>query len=301
MFLGERQTKMEAMIMAEGEAERRAALADLEPLQTADFEGLFAAMAGLPVTIRLLDPPLHEFLPSLEEAESPEMARRIRVLREANPMLGTRGCRLGLMFPEIYEMQVRAIIRAASAVEERTGAAPIVEIMHPLVGFAEELRRLRELTVRTAEEEGDGTYLCGTMIELPRACVRADEIAQHADFFSFGTNDLTQTTLGFSRDDAEGKFLTHYLDDGILRQNPFETLDQSGVGELMEIAVERARSAKDLKMGICGEHGGDPASVAFCHRLGLDYVSCSPYRVPLARLAAAQAALAESGVTQAVG
>jgi pyruvate,orthophosphate dikinase len=289
------------MIMASGEDERRDALAKLLPLQQGDFEGIFEAMAGLPVTIRLLDPPLHEFLPSLEEAESPEMARRIRVLREANPMLGTRGCRLGLMFPEIYEMQVRAIIRAASAVEERTGAAPIVEIMHPLVGFAEELRRLRELTVRTAEEEGDGTYLCGTMIELPRACVRADEIAQHADFFSFGTNDLTQTTLGFSRDDAEGKFLTHYLDDGILRQNPFETLDQSGVGELMEIAVERARSAKDLKMGICGEHGGDPASVAFCHRLGLDYVSCSPYRVPLARLAAAQAALAESGVTQAVG
>jgi pyruvate,orthophosphate dikinase len=169
--------------------------------------------------------------------------------------------------------------------------------MHPLVGFAEELKRLRELTIRTAEEEQAGEYLCGTMIELPRACIRADEIAEHADFFSFGTNDLTQTTLGFSRDDAEGRFLTHYLDDGILRQNPFETLDQGGVGELMELAVERARSATpDLKMGICGEHGGDPASVAFCHRLGLDYVSCSPYRVPLARLAAAQAALVESGV-----
>jgi pyruvate, orthophosphate dikinase len=285
------------MIMASGEDERREALAKLLPLQQEDFEGIFEAMAGLPVTIRLLDPPLHEFLPSLEEAESPEMARRIRALREANPMLGTRGCRLGLLFPEIYEMQVRAIIRAAAAVEGRTGEAPLVEIMHPLVGFAEELRRLRELTVRTAEKEGDGAYLCGTMIELPRACIRADEIAEHADFFSFGTNDLTQTTLGFSRDDAEGKFLTHYLDDGILPQNPFETLDQSGVGELMELAVERARSAKpDLKMGICGEHGGDPASVAFCHRLGLDYVSCSPYRVPLARLAAAQAALAEAGV-----
>jgi pyruvate, orthophosphate dikinase len=285
------------MIMASGEDERREALAKLLPLQQDDFEGIFEAMAGLPVTIRLLDPPLHEFLPSLEEAESPEMARRIRALREANPMLGTRGCRLGLLFPEIYEMQVRAIIRAAAAVDGRTGEAPLVEIMHPLVGFAEELRRLRELTVRTAEKEGDGAYLCGTMIELPRACIRADEIAEHADFFSFGTNDLTQTTLGFSRDDAEGKFLTHYLDDGILPQNPFETLDQSGVGELMELAVERARSAKpDLKMGICGEHGGDPASVAFCHRLGLDYVSCSPYRVPLARLAAAQAALAEAGV-----
>ncbi len=289
------------MIMASGEDERREALARLLPLQQEDFDGIFEAMAGLPVTIRLLDPPLHEFLPSLEEAESPEMARRIRALRESNPMLGTRGCRLGLLFPEIYEMQVRAIIRAAAAVEGRTGDAPLVEIMHPLVGFAEELRRLRELTVRTAEEEGEGAYLCGTMIELPRACVRADEIAEHAEFFSFGTNDLTQTTLGFSRDDAEGKFLTHYLDDGILRQNPFETLDQSGVGELMELAVERARSAKpDLKMGICGEHGGDPASVAFCHRLGLDYVSCSPYRVPLARLAAAQAALAESAVSPAV-
>ena len=285
------------MIMASGEDERREALARLLPLQQEDFEGIFEAMAGLPVTIRLLDPPLHEFLPSLEEAESPEMARRIRTLREANPMLGTRGCRLGLLFPEIYEMQVRRSSAPRPPWKNERGHAPLVEIMHPLVGFAEELRRLRELTVRTADEEGDGAYLCGTMIELPRACIRADEIAEHADFFSFGTNDLTQTTLGFSRDDAEGKFLTHYLDEGILRHNPFETLDQSGVGELMELAVERVRSAKpDLKMGICGEHGGDPASVAFCHRLGLDYVSCSPYRVPLARLAAAQAALAESVV-----
>jgi pyruvate,orthophosphate dikinase len=302
MFMAEERLPLvRAMIMASGEDERREALAKLLPPQQEDFEGIFEAMAGLPVTIRLLDPPLHEFLPPLEEAESPEMARRIRALRESNPMLGTRGCRLGLLFPEIYEMQVRAIIRAAAAVEERTGEAPLVEIMHPLVGFAEELRRLRELTVRIAEEEGDGAYRCGTMIELPRACIRADEIAEHADFLSFGTNDLTQTTLGFSRDDAEGKFLTHYLDEGILDQNPFETLDQGGVGELMEIAVERARTAKpDLKLGICGEHGGDPASVAFCHRLGLDYVSCSPYRVPLARLAAAQAALAESEVPQAV-
>jgi pyruvate,orthophosphate dikinase len=283
--------------MASGEDERRDALAKLLPLQQEDFEGIFEAMAGLPVTIRLLDPPLHEFLPPLDEADSPEMARRIRALREANPMLGTRGCRLGLLFPEIYEMQVRAIVRAAAAVEERSGDAPLVEIMHPLVGFSEELRRLRELTVRTAAEEGDIAYQCGTMIELPRACVRADEIAEQADFFSFGTNDLTQTTLGFSRDDAEGKFLSHYLDDGILGHNPFETLDQGGVGELMELGVERARSVKPgLKMGICGEHGGDPASVAFCHRLGLDYVSCSPYRVPLARLAAAQATLAESGI-----
>jgi pyruvate,orthophosphate dikinase len=298
MFMAEdRLPLVRGMIMASGEEERRDALGKLLPHQQEDFEGIFVAMAGLPVTIRLLDPPLHEFLPSLEEAESAEMARRIRALRENNPMLGTRGCRLGLLFPEIYEMQVRAIVRAAAAVEEKTGEAPLVEIMHPLVGFAEELRRLRELTVRTAAEENDVAYTCGTMVELPRACVRADEIAEHADFFSFGTNDLTQTTLGFSRDDAEGKFLTHYLDQGILRQNPFETLDQSGVGQLMELAVERARSVKpDVKMGICGEHGGDPASVAFCHRLGLDYVSCSPYRVPLARLAAAQATLAESGI-----
>ena len=299
MFMAEdRLPVMRAMIMASNEDERREALGRLIPLQQEDFEGIFEAMAGVPVTIRLLDPPLHEFLPPLEQAESPEMAKRIRALREANPMLGTRGCRLGLLFPEIYEMQVRAIVRAARAVEERTGEAPLVEIMHPLVGFAEELKRLRELTVRTAAEEEDVEYLCGTMIELPRACVRADEIADEADFFSFGTNDLTQTALGFSRDDAEGKFLPHYLDEKILLANPFETLDESGVGELMRIAVERARGVKpDIKLGICGEHGGDPASVAFCHELGLDYVSCSPYRVPLARLAAAQAALVEAGVT----
>jgi pyruvate,orthophosphate dikinase len=193
-------------------------------------------------------------------------------------------------------MQVRAIVRAARAVKERTGDAPLVEIMHPLVGFAEELRRLREMTIATADEEGELEYQVGTMIELPRACVRADEIAEHADFFSFGTNDLTQTALGFSRDDAEGKFLTRYLEDGVLERNPFETIDQGGVGDLMRIAVERGRSVKEIKMGICGEHGGEPKSVAFCHELGLEYVSCSPYRVPLARLAAAQAALKESGI-----
>jgi len=255
-------------------------------------------MAGLPVTIRLLDPTLHEFLPPLEEARDDRMRERIKALHESNPMLGTRGCRLGLLWPEIYEMQVRAIIRAAAAVEERTGEAPLVEIMHPLVGFAEELNRLRALTIDTAQEESDEVeYVVGTMIELPRACIRADEIAEHADFFSFGTNDLTQTALGFSRDDAEGKFLTRYLEDGVLQRNPFETLDQSGVGDLMRIAVERGRGAKDdLKLGICGEHGGEPDSVAFCHGLGLDYVSCSPYRVPVARLAAAQAALKEAGV-----
>ena len=217
-------------------------------------------------------------------------------------MLGTRGCRLGLQWPEVYEMQVRAIVRAARAVAERTSAAPLVEIMHPLVGFAEELHRLRELTVRIAEEEApEVEYLCGTMIELPRACIRADEIAEDADFFSFGTNDLTQTALGFSRDDAEGKFLTRYLEDGVLERNPFEVIDEEGVGELMRMAVERGRGVKDdLKMGICGEHGGEPRSVAFCHRIGLDYVSCSPYRVPVARLAAAQAVLTESGVQAAM-
>jgi pyruvate,orthophosphate dikinase len=299
MFMAEdRLPVVREMIMASGEDERRSALERLLPHQQADFEGIFEAMAGLPVTIRLLDPPLHEFLPPLEEAKDERMRERIKALHETNPMLGTRGCRLGLLWPEIYEMQVRAIVRAALAVEERTGAAPLVEIMHPLVGFAEELHRLRAITVATANEESETLdYLVGTMIELPRACIRADEIAAYADFFSFGTNDLTQTTLGLSRDDAEGKFLTRYLEDGVLERNPFETLDQSGVGDLMRIAVERGRGVKDdLKLGICGEHGGEPESVAFCHGLGLDYVSCSPYRVPLARLAAAQAALSESGV-----
>jgi pyruvate,orthophosphate dikinase len=299
MFMSdERLAIVREMILARDEEERRSALERLLPLQQGDFVGIFEAMAGLPVTIRLLDPPLHEFLPPLEEATSEAMRDRIRQLHESNPMLGTRGCRLGLQFPEIYEMQVRAIVRAARAVHERTGEAPIVEIMHPLVGFREELARLRELTERVAAEEPSVEYLCGTMIELPRAALRADEIAADADFFSFGTNDLTQTTLGFSRDDAEGKFLTYYLEHGILERNPFEVLDEDGVGDLMRIAVERGRGAKPgIKLGICGEHGGDPRSVAFCHRLGLDYVSCSPYRVPLARLAAAQAALAEAGVT----
>jgi pyruvate,orthophosphate dikinase len=298
MFMAEdRLPLVREMIMASDERSRREALEKLLPLQQSDFEGIFEAMAGLPVTIRLLDPPLHEFLPSLDEATDERMRKRIRALQESNPMLGTRGCRLGLMYPEIYEMQVRAIVRAALAVEQRTGDAPLTEIMHPLVGFSAELSRLRELTDRVAEEEGAGEYLCGTMIELPRACIRADEIAGDADFFSFGTNDLTQTALGFSRDDAEGKFLTFYLEDDILQRNPFETLDRDGVGELMRIAVERGRGAKEeIKLGICGEHGGDPDSIAFCHELGLDYVSCSPYRVPLARLAAAQAALSEAGV-----
>jgi pyruvate,orthophosphate dikinase len=308
MFFGdERLPVVQEMIMAPDEERRRAVLDRLLPFQESDFRGIFEAMDGLPVTIRLLDPPLHEFLPDLadlrEEIEqlrrdgAPEheiaaqerVAARVRSLAEQNPMLGTRGCRLGIMFPEIYEMQVRAIVRAALAV-----GASGVEIMHPLVGFAEELRRLRELTEHViAEEGGEGLgILIGTMIEVPRAALTADEIAAVADFGSFGTNDLTQMTLAFSRDDAEGKFLTHYLEHDVLTRNPFETLDVSGVGRLIETAVRLARGEKPgIKLGICGEHGGDPESIAFCDRSGLDYVSCSPFRVPIARLAAAQAAL----------
>jgi pyruvate,orthophosphate dikinase len=303
MFFGEeRLPVMQEMILATDEKGRRAALDRLLPFQQSDFEGIFEAMSGLPVTIRLLDPPLHEFLPSEEQATNEAMRARIRSLHEVNPMLGLRGCRLGLVYPEIYEMQIRAIARAALAVESRLGEAPLVEIMHPLVGFAEELSRLRELTERVWAEEAPGLErLIGTMIELPRACIRADEIAGVAQFFSFGTNDLTQTTLGVSRDDAEGKFLAKYLSDGVIERNPFEVLDQDGVGGLMRIAVERGRSTNaGIKLGICGEHGGEPKSVAFCHSLGLDYVSCSPYRVPVARLAAAQAALAEAGAASYV-
>ena len=298
MFFGaERLPVMQEMILADSESGRRAALDRLLPFQQSDFEGIFEAMAGLPVTIRLLDPPLHEFLPDEAEATDEKLRRRIRALHESNPMLGTRGCRLGLQYPEIYEMQIRAIARAARAVQQRTGEAPLVEVMHPLVGFREELARLRELTESVwAEEAPEVEHLVGTMIEVPRAALRADEIAEVADFFSFGTNDLTQTTLAFSRDDAEGKFLTTYLEDGVLERNPFEVIDIDGVGDLMRIAVERGRGTKpELKLGICGEHGGEPRSIAFCHELGLDYVSCSPFRVPLARLAAAQAALNEAG------
>jgi pyruvate,orthophosphate dikinase len=298
MFFGEeRLPVMQEMILAEDVAGRRSALDRLMPFQQSDFEGIFEAMAGLPVTIRLLDPPLHEFLPEEQEATSDKLRARIRALQESNPMLGTRGCRLGLMYPEIYEMQIRAIARAARAVQERTGNAPLVEVMHPLIAFREEIARLYDLTESVwAEEAPEVEHLVGTMIELPRAALRADEIASVADFFSFGTNDLTQTTLAFSRDDAEGKFLTRYLEDGVLERNPFEVIDIDGVGDLMRIAVERGRSVKpEIKLGICGEHGGEPRSIAFCHELGLDYVSCSPFRVPLARLAAAQAALKESG------
>jgi pyruvate,orthophosphate dikinase len=308
MFFGEdRLPVVQAMIMASDEARRREQLDRLLPFQESDFRGIFEAMAGLPVTIRLLDPPLHEFLPDLEDlneeiargheegrasgdvADLERVAARVRALHEQNPMLGLRGCRLGLMFPEIYEMQVRAIVRAARAV-----GAGGVEIMHPLVGFAEELRRLRSMTERVIAEEGGeslGIHI-GTMIEVPRAALTAGQIAEVADFFSFGTNDLTQMTLAFSRDDAEGGFLTQYLDDGVLERNPFQTLDQSGVGALIELAVRQARGVREgIQLGICGEHGGDPDSIDFCDRTGLDYVSCSPFRVPIARLAAAQAAL----------
>ena len=292
MFFGEeRLPVMREMILARDETGRRAALDKLLPFQQSDFEGILEAMDGQPVTIRLLDPPLHEFLPDLDDVdESDERLRtRIKALREVNPMLGTRGCRLGILHPEIYEMQVRAIVRAALAVEGSTA-----EIMHPLVAFATELRRLRALTEAVIEEEGGGKLgiLIGTMIEVPRAALLADRIAPYADFMSFGTNDLTQTTLAFSRDDAEGKFLTRYLEDDVLSRNPFETLDD-GVRALIERTVEGARGVKPgIKLGICGEHGGDPASVEFCNSVGLDYVSCSPFRVPTARLAAAQAELA---------
>jgi pyruvate,orthophosphate dikinase len=294
MFMADdRLPVVRQMILASTDEERSAALGLLLPMQQRDFEGIFEAMAGLPVTIRLLDPPLHEFLPPLEEIDDEETRARVASLHEANPMLGTRGCRLGLQWPGIYEMQIRAIARAARAVEARTGVAPEVEIMHPLVAFEQELVRLQELTARTVAEEGGIAYLCGTMIELPRAALRAGDLARHADFFSFGTNDLTQTTLGFSRDDAQGRFLTYYLEHGVLPEDPFATIDVEGVGELIRVAVERGRDANpDLHVGVCGEHGGDPASIGFCHDAGLDYVSCSPFRVPVARLAAGQAALA---------
>jgi len=313
MFMAaDRQPKMRAMIMATDEAGRKAALDELLPLQQSDFEGLFEAMAGWPVTIRLLDPPLHEFLPDRFELHeeivraridrSPRLGflesefDRVRSLEEVNPMLGTRGVRLGVMEPEVYEMQVRAIARAAVAVRDRTGRGPHVEIMIPLVAYERELELVKDRVVSVAEEEGltFGTdFGVGTMIELPRACFIADQIAHHADFFSFGTNDLTQCGLGFSRDDIEGRIIPRYIDDKILDGSPFATIDQAGVGELVRIAVERGRRARpDLELGVCGEHGGDPESIRFFHDSGLDYVSCSPFRLPIARVAAAQAAIA---------
>jgi pyruvate, orthophosphate dikinase len=311
----ERLPIVQKMILAPNEKERRVELAKLLPMQRDDFYGILKAMHGLPVIIRLIDPPLHEFLPSLEELlvevtraqalKKPEKSYRDKVrllaevqnLHEQNPMLGLRGCRLGLLFPEIIEMQTRAIIEAAVALKkERVDVRP--EIMVPLVGTLEELRRTREVIDRVAQEvfketKSKVSYLVGTMIEVPRAALTAGQIAQSADFFSFGTNDLTQMTFGVSRDDAEGKFLLRYVEDKILPRNPFETLDRDGVGRLMRFAVEEGRAVRpSLSVGICGEHGGDADSIALCEELGLDYVSCSPFRVPAARMAAAHARLA---------
>ncbi|MGZ8307012.1 MAG: pyruvate, phosphate dikinase [Allosphingosinicella sp.] len=305
-FDSERIANVRQMIVANDEAGRRAALAKLLPAQRADFEEIFRIMAPLPVTIRLLDPPLHEFLPH-SEADLAEVAagagvsvealkRRVAELHEFNPMLGHRGCRLGITYPEIYEMQARAIFEAAVAVAREGGKAPIPEVMVPLVATRAELRIIKDLIDRTAEtvftaQGSKVDYLVGTMIELPRAALRAADIAEEAEFFSFGTNDLTQTTLGVSRDDA-GRFLTQYVEKGIFERDPFVSIDEDGVGELIALAAERGKGARPgLKLGICGEHGGDPSSIAFCEKVGLDYVSASPYRVPIARLAAAQAAL----------
>jgi pyruvate, orthophosphate dikinase len=289
MFMAaDRQPKMREMILADTLEDRRAALAELLPLQQADFEDLLEAMDGLPVTIRLLDPPLHEFLPPDEEDP------RAHALREVNPMLGARGCRLAILHPEVYEMQVRAIMRAQRTVTERLGHPPRLEVMVPLIDYERELEIIEELIFRVAREEGVAreSYLVGTMIELPRACFLADSIALQADFFSFGTNDLTQTALGFSRDDIEGKILSPYIEQKVFDRSPFETIDTPGVGQLVRMGAWLGRKARpDLKLGVCGEHGGDPDSIDFFHNSGLDYVSCSPFRVPVARVAAAQAAI----------
>jgi pyruvate, orthophosphate dikinase len=294
--------------MARDTKGRREALRELLPLQEEDFIGIFEAMRGLPVTIRLLDPPLHEFLPNLQDLsvqveraraeqhdeleELEELLARVEAIHEGNPMLGTRGVRLGILYPEIYEMQAHAIMRAAKAVDER----PHPEIMIPLIAYEHEIEITRELVVRVGSEHGmkeHEDYTVGTMIELPRACFIANRIARHADFFSFGTNDLTQTALGFSRDDAESKFMSTYIERKILDRSLFETIDSPGVGWLVRLAAWVGREEHPgLELGICGEHGGDPDSIAFFHAAGLDYVSCSPFRVPIARVAAAQAALA---------
>ena len=317
MFMAtDRLPIVQEMILSESKADRQAALDKLLPVQREDFYGILKVMQGLPVTIRLLDPPLHEFLPEAEELvreitelqytggsaeiirQKESLLREVRALAEFNPMLGQRGCRLGITYPEIYRMQARAIFEAMVQLQ-REGVEVFTEIEIPLVMDIRELVLLKqhvmEVYQEVKEEKGvELEFLIGTMIELPRACIMADEIASEADFFSFGTNDLTQTTLGFSRDDAEGKFIPIYLENKILEDNPFAVLDRQGVGSLMRLGVEKGRSAKpDLLIGICGEHGGEPSSVEFCHEIGLQYVSCSPYRVPVARLAAAQAAVKE--------
>ena len=321
-FEQERLPVVQEMILAETPAERNIALKKLLPMQQGDFVQILREMKGLPVTIRLLDPPLHEFLPNQEELaveiallkergesggglhEKENLLKKVRALAEFNPMLGQRGCRLGLIYPEIYRMQVRAICQAVVTLKKE-GLAVHPEIMIPLVGHFRELEEMNKMVLAEAEKVMQETeerfdYAAGTMIELPRACVTAGQIAAYADFFSFGTNDLTQTTFGFSRDDAEGKFLPFYVQQKILPENPFMVLDREGVGELVFQAVKAGRATRpDLKIGICGEHGGEPRSIEFCHRIGLDYVSCSPFRVPIARLAAAQAVLVErEGATE---
>ena len=304
-FEGDRIDAMREMILAETVEDRRKALAKLLPFQREDFVGIFKELKGWPATIRFLDPPLHEFLPHTEAQQRElaaklgvpveKLAHRVQELHEFNPMLGHRGCRLGITFPEVTEMQARAIFEAAAEVQKnKTKVKP--EIMIPLVGFPKELKLQIDIVHRVArevakEKKTKFNYLVGTMIEVPRAAIVADEIARDADFFSFGTNDLTQTALGMSRDDS-GSFLPHYQELEIVKNNPFATIDQAGVGKLMEVARDQAHQTRaNIKLGICGEHGGEPESVKFCHRLGLDYVSCSPFRVPVAKLAAAQAAL----------
>ena len=305
-FEGDRIVAVREMILADDEKTRRKALAKIQPMQRQDFVNLFEIMAGLPVTIRLLDPPLHEFLPKTHAdaevvardlgVDVAEVEARAQKLHEYNPMLGHRGVRLGISFPEIYEMQARAIFEAVAEVQKKAGKTVIPEVMIPLVATRKEVDLMKAVIDQVAAEVSQISgqkfeYLVGTMIELPRAALRAGEIAETAEFFSFGTNDLTQTTFGLSRDDS-ASFLEKYQQRGIFEHDPFATLDVDGVGELIEIASERGRKVRNgLKLGICGEHGGDPASVFFCHKAGLDYVSCSPYRVPIARLAAAQAAL----------
>jgi len=313
-FETDRLPIVQKMILSKTDAERQQYLDQLLPIQREDFVGIFEAMGELPVVIRTIDPPLHEFLPSYEQllvevtelrvrGNNPEllkekemMLKAVEAMREANPMLGLRGCRLGITMPQITLMQTRAIIEAACILKKR-GINVHPEIMIPLVGHVNELKHQRELAEAEAQkvlaEQGvELEYKIGTMIEIPRGALTAREIAEYAQFFSFGTNDLTQTTFGYSRDDAEGKFLLRYVESKILPVNPFQQLDQVGVGRLMQIAVEEGRATRpELKVGICGEHGGDPSSIEFCHRIGLNYVSCSPYRVPVARLAAAQAAV----------
>ena len=323
MFLGDERIRiMRSMIMSESTEERKRYLNQLLPMQVSDFTEFFSTMEGFPVIIRLLDPPLHEFLPDKEETlrkvfdlqkhpgdgrelrETERLLSVIRSLEEFNPMLGFRGCRLGILYPEIYEMQVRAIISAAKAVK-KTGKSILPEIMIPLVGHENELKLIRERLEKVIHDEMGNDpvkYKFGTMIEIPRACVTADSIARHSDFFSFGTNDLTQMTFGYSRDDAEGKFLAKYVELGILKVDPFETVDETGVGELMRMAVKKGKKTKpDIEIGICGEQGGDPETIAFCHSIGLDYVSSSPYRISVAKLAAARAAISSRKRRQTAG